>query len=59
MKAAALSSGRNMNKTIRNLAIAALFIFPGLSGFPQEVQQEETPAAQPVVVENADVVLSL
>ena len=22
-----------MNKTIRNLAIAALFIFPGLSGF--------------------------
>ena len=24
-----------MNKTIRNLAIAALFIFPGLSGFPQ------------------------
>ena len=34
-----------MNKTIRNLAIAALFIFPGLSGFPQEVQQDETPAA--------------
>ena len=31
-----------MNKTIRNLAIAALFIFPGLSGFPQEVQQDET-----------------
>ena len=41
-----------MNKTIRNLAIAALFVFPGLSGFPQEVQQEESPAAQPVVVEN-------
>ena len=41
-----------MNKTIRNLAIAALFIFLGLSGFPQEVQQEEMPAAQPVVVEN-------
>ena len=41
-----------MNKTIRNLAIAALFIFPGLPGFPQEVPQEETPAAQPVVVEN-------
>ena len=41
-----------MNKTIRNLAIAALFIFPGLSGFPQEVQQEEKPAAQPAVVEN-------
>ena len=41
-----------MNKTIRNLAIAALFIFPGLSGFPQEVQQEETPAVQPVVEEN-------
>ena len=34
-----------MNKNIRNLAIAALFIFPGLSGFPQEVQQEETSAA--------------
>ena len=41
-----------MNKTVRNLAIAALFIFPGLSGFPQEVQQEETPAAQPAVVGN-------
>ena len=41
-----------MNKTVRNLAIAALFIFPGLSGFPQEVQQNEAPAAQPVVVEN-------
>ena len=41
-----------MNKTIRNLAIVALFVFPGLSGFPQEVQQDETPAAQPVVVEN-------
>ena len=41
-----------MNKTIRYLAIAALFIFPGLSGFPQEVQQDETPAAKPVVEEN-------
>ena len=41
-----------MNKTIRNLAIAALFIFSGLSGFPQEVQQEESPAVQPAVVEN-------
>ena len=40
-----------MNKTIKTLAIAALFIFPGLSGFPQEVPQEETPAAQPVVEE--------
>ena len=40
-----------MNKTIRNFAIAALFIFPGISGFPQEVQQDETPAAKPVVVE--------
>ena len=28
------------------------FIFPGLSGFPQEVQQDETPAAKPVVEEN-------
>ena len=27
-------------------------VFPGLSGFPQEVQQEETPAVQLVVVEN-------
>ena len=44
-----------MNKTIRNLAIAALFVFPGISGFPQEVQQEESPAAQPVVVENVAV----
>ena len=41
-----------MNKTVRNLAIAALFIFPGISGFPQEVQQEEMPAAKPVVEEN-------
>ena len=41
-----------MNKTIRNLAIATLFVFPGLSGFPQEVQQEETPAVQSVVEEN-------
>ena len=35
-----------MNKTIRNLAIAALFIFPGLSGFPQEVQQAAQLQAQ-------------
>ena len=35
-----------MNKTIRNLAIAALFIFPGLSGFPQEVS--ETAATETV-----------
>ena len=35
-----------MNKTIRNLAIAALFIFPGLSGFPQEVN--ETTATETV-----------
>ena len=41
-----------MNKTIRNLAIAVLFVFPGLSGFPQGVQQEETPAVQPAVVGN-------
>ena len=40
-----------MNKTIRNLAIAALFIFLGLSAFPQEVQQDETPAAKPVAEE--------
>ena len=43
-----------MNKTIRNLAIAALFIFPGLSAFPQEVQQDETPAAKPVVEEKTE-----
>ena len=42
------------SKTIRNLAIAALFVFPGLSGFPQEVQQDETPAAKPVVEENVN-----
>ena len=44
-----------MNKTIRNLAIAALFIFPGLYGFPQEVQQDETPAVRPVIVENVNI----
>ena len=41
-----------MNKTIRNLAIVAVFCFIGLPGFPQEVQQEEPPAVQPAVVEN-------
>ena len=41
-----------MNKTIRNLAIAALFIFPGISGFPQEVQQAAAPAA-PVSAQTA------
>ena len=34
-----------MNKTIRNLVLAALLIFPGLSGFPQAVQQTAAPAA--------------
>ena len=34
-----------MNKTIRNLAIAALFVFPGISGFPQGVPQAAAPAA--------------
>ena len=43
-----------MNKTIRNLAIAALFVFPGLSGFPQEVQQAAAPAA-PVSAQAAQV----
>ena len=28
------------------------FVFPGISGFPQEVQHEEAPAAKPVVEEN-------
>ena len=41
-----------MNKTIRNLAIAALFVFPGLSGFPQEVQQAAAPVA-PVSAQTA------
>ena len=48
-----------MNEIIRNLAIAALFIFLGLSGFPQEVQQEEPHAIQPVVVENVASFLGL
>ena len=42
-----------MDKTIRNLAIAALFIFPGLSGFPQGVQQAAAPA--PVSAQAAQV----
>ena len=42
-----------MNKTIRNLAIAALFVFPGLSGFPQGVQQAAAPA--PVSAQAAQV----
>ena len=41
-----------MNKTIRNLAIVAVFCFIGLPGFPQEVQQEKALAVQPGVVEN-------
>ena len=41
-----------MNKTIRNLAIAALFIFPGLSGFPQAVQQAASPVT-PVSAQTA------
>ena len=41
-----------MNKTIRNLAIVAVFCFIGLPGFPRDIHQEETPAVQPVVVEN-------
>ena len=41
-----------MNKTIRNLAIVAVFCFVGFHGFPQEVQQEEAPAVQSVVAEN-------
>ena len=28
-----------MNKTIRNLAIVAVFCFIGLPGFPQELEQ--------------------
>ena len=38
-----------MNKTIRNLALAALFFFPGYSGFPQMVQQDTAFATQPVI----------
>ena len=45
---------KTITKTVKTLAVAALFIFPGLSGFPQEAQQEETPAAiQPVAEETA------
>ena len=44
---------KTIKKTVKTLAVAALFIFPGLSGFPQEVQQEETPVAQPVAEETA------
>ena len=45
---------RPMNKIFKTLAITALFCFPGLPAFPQEVQQEETPAVQPVVEENVN-----
>ena len=45
---------RPMNKIFKPLAITALFCFPGLPAFPQEVQQEETPAVQPVVEENVN-----
>ena len=48
-----------MNKIIRNLAIVAAFIFIGLPGFPQEVQQEEAPAAQPVAVENLPIFIPI
>ena len=41
-----------MNKIIRNLAIAALFCFPGLSAFPQGVQQT-APSAAPVSAQAA------
>lgn len=40
-----------MKKTIKTLAIAAMFVFPGLTGLPQEVQQDEAPAAKPVIEE--------
>ena len=43
-----------MNKIIKTLAITALFCFPGLPAFPQEVQQEEAPAMRPVVEENVN-----
>ena len=33
-----------MNKTIRNLAIAALFVFPVLPGFPQAAQVQPVQA---------------
>ena len=34
-----------MNKTIKTLAIAAVFCLPALSGLPQEVQQPAAPVA--------------
>ena len=43
-----------MNKIFKTLAIAAAFCFIGIQGFPQEVPQEETPAAEPVVEENVN-----
>ena len=47
-----------MNKTIRNLAIAALFIFPGLSGFPQGVQLDEAPLVEAAQMFGGNVFLS-
>ena len=42
-----------MRERDRGVALfSSLFIFPGISGFPQEVQQEEMSAAKPVVEEN-------
>ena len=41
-----------MNKIIKTLAITALFCFPGLSAFPQEVQQT-APSAAPVSAQAA------
>lgn len=43
---------KNIKNTIKTLAIAALFVFPGLSGFPQDVQVNETVSVNSVIEEN-------
>ena len=41
-----------MNKTVRILAIVAVFCFIGHPGFPKDVQHDEAPAVRPVAVQN-------
>lgn len=45
---------KNIFKSIKVLAITALFVFPGISGFPQEVPQDEITILQQVVEENVN-----
>ena len=51
-------SGSIFFVTFRNLAIAALFIFPGLSGFPQGVQLDEAPFVEAAQMFGGNVFLS-